>query len=67
MDKYIETLKKLYIKGIINEDELKEKYKMYKMKNPTNFEKQVELVIQEVVDDGYIKKTIERIFQENKK
>ncbi len=67
MDKYIETLKKLHIKGIINEKELKEKFEEYKKKNPTEFEKQVEKAINEIMDDGYVRKTFNRIYKEKQK
>jgi hypothetical protein len=56
VDKYIETLKKLCIKGIITEEELKQKIEEY------NFKK----AILETMDNGYVKKTFNRIYNEKK-
>lgn len=69
MDKYTKTLHKLYIKGMIDEDALKIKIaEANKKKNQkTEFELEVERIIKEVVDDGYVKKTVERIFKEKNK
>ncbi len=63
-DKYAEMLYKLFLKGIIDEEQLEEK--MENRKN-TEFEKDVEKAIKEVMEEGYVKKTVERIFKEKRK
>ena len=57
MDKYIKTLNKLCIKGMITEEELKQKIEEY------NFKK----AILETMDNGYVRKTFDRIYNEKKK
>ena len=53
-DKYIKTLNKLCIKGMITEEEMKQKIEEY------NFKK----AILETMDDGYVRKTFNRIYKE---
>ena len=56
-DKYIQTLKKLCVKGMITEEELKQKIWEYNIKK----------AMLEAMDGGYVKKTVERIFKEKNK
>lgn len=64
-DKYNETLHKLFLKGIINEKQLIEK--MENRRKPTEFEMQVNKAILESMDDGYVKKTFNRIYKDKQK
>ena len=64
-DKYNEMLYKLYLKGIIDEEQLEEK--MEQREKQTEFETNVNKAILEIMEEGYIKKTIERIFKEKNK
>jgi hypothetical protein len=54
-DKYIETLHKLYIKGMINKEQLEEKIEQWKNKTEVTLE---------TTDNGYVKEAMERIVKE---
>ncbi len=62
-DKYNKMLYKLFLKGIIDEEQLEEK-----MKNRKNmeFEADVNRAILEATEDGYVKRTFNRIYNEKK-
>ena len=67
MNKYEETLRKLYIKGVIDKESFMHKMKENDQKKYTKFEENVNRAIIETTDDGYVKKTVERIFKEKRK
>lgn len=64
-EKYNKMLYKLFLKGIITEEVLVEK--MEERKKSAKFEEDVNKAILEVMEDGYIQKTMERIWQEKNK
>ena len=64
-DKYNEMLYKLFLKGIIDEEQLEEK--MEQRKKQTEFEIDVEKAMREAMEEGYVKRTVERVFKEKNK
>jgi hypothetical protein len=65
MDNCNKTLRKLFIKGIIDKETLIAK--MEERNNITEYEKNVNKAILEVMDGGYVKKAVERIWKEKNK
>lgn len=64
MDAYIKTLNKLYIKGIIDEKELKQKIEEWENKKEADFETMVTSCIDEAVKNGEIGRMITRIYKQ---
>jgi DNA-binding transcriptional regulator YhcF (GntR family) len=60
-DKYEKMLYKLFLKGMIDEETLEEKMEERKNKK---FEEDVNKAILEVMEGGYVKKTMARIYAE---
>ena len=63
-EKYNKMLYKLFLKGIITEEKMVEK--MEERKKSTKFEEDVDKAIFEVMKEGYIHKTMERIWKGKK-
>lgn len=65
-DKLTKVLNRLYIEGKISKEDREKMMKEIPNKR-NDFEEQVNKAVQEVMDDGYVKKTIERIFKQKRK
>ena len=67
MSRYEETLRKLYIKGVIDKETFVQKMEEHNQKKYAEFQTNVNRAILEAMDNGYVKKTFERIYKEKNK